>query len=373
MKKMKRRAAMVAFGIFSMLVGMSSFGADSALTNEDIARLTKAGLSAEVIIAKIGSSPTDFDTSVDQLVALGEAGVDNSVIAAMVKSGGRTSATPVADRGSAVSPVSAEAPPHMSPTPAGAEEVARPEVLPGSTFRDRLSAGGEGPSMVVIPAGRFRMGCVSGLDCSHIAMPVHVVTIPAAFALSVHEVTFDDYDRFTYPNKVDDEGWGRGSRPVINVSWDDAKEYVAWLSSRTGAEYRLPSESEWEYAARAGSSTQYSWGNGIGRNRANCRHDRCGDQWEYTAPVGSFAPNGFGLFDMHGNVWEWVEDCWNRSYAGAPTDGSAWLRGDCGERVLRGGSWYSGPRVLRAALRSRDAAGNRSVTFGFRVARTLTP
>ena len=165
------------------------------------------------------------------------------------------------------------------------------------------------------------------------------MTIPAPFALSTHEVTFEDYDRFTHPNEVNDQGWGRGRRPVINVSWDEAKDYVEWLSSETGATYRLPSEAEWEYAARAGTANKYSWGNEIGANRANCQNDHCGDQWKRTAPVGSFPPNGFGLYDMHGNVWEWVEDCWNGSYAGAPADGDAWRSGDCAKRVLRGGSW----------------------------------
>ena len=225
----------------------------------------------------------------------------------------------------------------------------------------------------MIPAGRFRMGCLSNDGaCRDDEKPVREVVI-ASFALSTHEVTFEDYDRFTYPNKVDDEGWGRGRRPVINVSWDDAKEYVAWLSGETGESYRLPSESEWEYAARAGTGTKYSWGNEIGGDRANC--DGCGSRWddERTAPVGSFARNGFGLYDMHGNVWEWVEDCWNASYAGAPSDGGAWRGGDCAKRVLRGGSWVDDPRNLRAANRSRYTTGNRDYIFGFRVARTLTP
>ena len=215
----------------------------------------------------------------------------------------------------------------------------------GTVIRDFLGSGGRGPEMVVIPAGRFRMGCLSNDDaCYGDEMPVHDVTIPVPFALSAHEVTFEDYDRFTHPNEADDAGWGRGARPVINVSWDEAKDYVEWLSSETGATYRLPSEAEWEYAARAGSATKYSWGNEIGANRANCDNDHCGDQWKHTAPVGSFPPNGFGLYDMHGNVWEWVEDCWNGSYAGAPSDGVAWVSGDCAERVLRGGSWVSDPR-----------------------------
>ena len=253
-------------------------------------------------------------------------------------------------------------------------ERAAPQWSPGERFRDCPSC----PEMVVIPSGRFRMGCVSGLDCEDDEMPVHEVTIPAAFALGRHEVTFAEWDACVSGggcggHRPNDAGWGRGSRPVMNVSWDDAKEYVAWLSSRTGAEYRLPSESEWEYAARAGTATKYGWGNDIGANRANCLGDHCGDQWEYTAPAGSFAPNGFGLFDMHGNVVEWVEDCSNGSYAGAPTDGSAWVRGDCAVRVLRGGSWFNFPWDLRAADRGRIATGDRYGNYGFRVARTLAP
>ena len=204
--------------------------------------------------------------------------------------------------------------------------------------------------------------------------PVHEVTIAQPFALSVYEVTFEDYDRFTYPNKVSDEGRGRGRRPVINVSWDDAQEYVAWLSAQTGAQYRLPSESEWEYAVRAGTTTKYSWGNEIGINRAHC-HD-CGSQWDDAsrmAPVGSFRANGFGLYDMHGNVMEWVADCHNRSYSGAPSDGSAWLRGDCDSRALRGGSAGHNPRNLRAAYRFWSTTDVRSLIIGFRVARTLAP
>ena len=244
----------------------------------------------------------------------------------------------------------------------------------GTVIRDFLGSGGRGPEMVVIPAGRFRMGCLSNDDaCSGDEKPVHDVTIPAPFALSVHEVTFEDYDRFMPQNEVNDQGWGRGRRPVIDVSWDQAQDYVEWLSLETGATYRLPSEAEWEYAARAGSATKYSWGNEIGANRANCDNDHCGDQWKHTAPVGSFPPNGFGLYDMHGNVREWVEDCWNGSYAGAPSDGVAWVSGDCAERVLRGGSWFSDPRDLRAANRYRYPSGHRFDNVGFRVARTLTP
>ena len=175
------------------------------------------------------------------------------------------------------------------------------------------------------------MGCVSGRDCEDDERPVHTVRVER-FELSKYEVTFEEYDRFTAATgraRADDEGWGRGRCPVINVTWDDAVAYTQWLSQQTGERYRLPSEAEWEYAARAGTSTAYSWGNEIGRNRANCYG--CGSRWDgrQTAPVGSLSPNGWGLHDMHGNVWEWVQDCWNESYRGAPT-GRFWV----GEREL---------------------------------------
>ncbi len=176
------------------------------------------------------------------------------------------------------------------------------------------------PEMVVIPAGRFRMGCLSGARAMmDYAKPVHEVTIES-FALSKYEVTFAEYDRFTAATGRDrawDRGWGRGRRPVIYVSWEDAVAYTEWLSAHTGERYRLPSEAEWEYAARAGSGTVYSWGDEIG-NGAGPIADGCGSQWDNkkTAPVGSFGANAWGLHDMHGNLWEWVQDCWHDNYRG---------------------------------------------------------
>ena len=258
-------------------------------------------------------------------------------------------------------------------------------VLPlGVSFTDELSSGVEGPEMVVIPAGRFRMGCVSDQECSGYDLPVHEVTIPQAFAVSKYEVTFEDWDRCVTEGgcggyRPDDQGWGRAIHPAIGVSWVDAQMYVRWLSGQANAEYRLLSEAEWEYVARAGSQTAYSWGNHIGVDRANCGNlweiidlGTCGDRWENLAPVGSFEPNAFGVHDMHGNVWEWVEDCVNQRYASAPTDGNAWQSGDCTLRVLRGGSWFHSPRYLRSADRGWNTAGYRSSNIGFRVARTLT-
>ena len=220
--------------------------------------------------------------------------------------------------------------------------------------------------MVVIPAGRFMMGCVSGQGCSDREKPVHEVVIAQPFAMSKYEITFEDYDRFIHPNKVgkvDDEGWGRGNRPVINVSWFDADEYADWLSAQTGKRYRLPSEAEWEYAARAGSTTKYSWGNDIGHNRANCDNKYCGDQWKYTAPVGSFSANAWGLHDMHGNVLEWVQDRWNDSYAGDS--------GDYIWRVVRGGSWFYDPWGLRAAYRFGSKIHSVRKSQGFRLVQDL--
>ena len=160
--------------------------------------------------------------------------------------------------------------------------------------------------------------------------------------------------------------------PVEQVSWDDVQDFIGRLNAVAGeARYRLPTEAEWEYAARAGTTTAYSWGSELGRNRANC--DGCGSRWDddRTAPVGSFGANAWGLHDMHGNVWEWVQDCWNTNYQGAPTDGLAWESGNCGLRVVRGGSWSNTPIHLRAANRARDPTGSRDPLAGFRVARTL--
>ena len=237
---------------------------------------------------------------------------------------------------------------------------------PGTVFRDCPTC----PEMVVIPAGRFRMGCVSGRDCQNGLRPVHEVQV-SSFALGVYEVTFEEYERFARATGRD-RGWGRGRHPVINVSREDAQAYAAWLSRETGEAYRLPSESEWEYAARAGSTTRYSWGQDIGRNQANC--DGCGSRWddEGPAPAGSFAANAWGLHDMHGNVGEWMEDCWHDNYAGAPRDGSAWTSGgDCARGVLRGGSWGHRPALLRSANRNVLDAGFRALNNGFRVSRTL--
>ncbi len=217
----------------------------------------------------------------------------------------------------------------------------------GRVFRDKLGDGGQGPAMVVIPAWKLRIGGKGKSES-----PVHTVTIERPFAIGVYALTFEEYDRFVWDanhDLPDDRGWGRKRRPVIEVSWDDAMAYVKWLSAQTGKKYRLPTEAEWEYAARGeGPRTTYWWGNAVGKGQANCQG--CGSKWEGegTAPVGSFKPNPFGLYDTAGNVWEWVRDCWNGNYTGAPSDASAWLSGDCDSRVIRGGSWDSQPHRMRA-------------------------
>jgi len=229
--------------------------------------------------------------------------------------------------------------------------------------------------MVVVPSGSFRMESLLRVLVNESRIYRVRVRIDYRFAVGVYEVTFAEWDACVDAGGCgsripDDEGWGRGNRPVMNVSWDDAQSYVRWLSARTGKTYRLLSESEWEYVARAGTETVYSWGDSIGVNLANC--DGCGSQWDdkMTAPVGSFPPNGWGVHDMHGNVWEWVQDC-KSDYRGAPADGSAWESEDCIPRVVRGGSWYLVPWHMRSVYRGWYATEYRNNDLGFRIARDL--
>jgi formylglycine-generating enzyme required for sulfatase activity len=234
------------------------------------------------------------------------------------------------------------------------------------------------PEMVVVPAGEFMMGSPeTEKDRSDDEGPQHKVRIPKPFAVARFELTFDEWDACAAHGNCDPHvstgGWGRGRQPVINVSWDAAQRYVEWLSRVTGQSYRLLTEAEWEYAARARTTTAYYWGDRIGKKNANC--DGCSSQWDskQPAPVGSFVANAFGLYDMAGNVWQWVQDCYHGDYNGAPRDGSAWTSRDCSRRVLRGGSWGNIPRVLRSANRNWDSSVDRGNSFGFRVGRTLTP
>ena len=243
----------------------------------------------------------------------------------------------------------------------------------GDVFRDCADC----PEMVVVQGGSYMMGSPTDEPGRwKDEGPRHRVTIGRPFAVGRYEVTFAEWDACRRAggctHAPNDEGWGRGNRPAIHVSWKDAQEYVGWLSQKTGRTYRLLSESEWEYAARAKTDSPYYWGAEAGEGRANC--GRCGGRWggEKTAPAGSFAPNGFGLFDMAGNVWEWVEDCGHRDYSGAPSDGGAWLKpGDCRLRMLRGGSWDDAVVRVRSAIRYWEFADTRRDVIGFRVAGTL--
>ena len=260
--------------------------------------------------------------------------------------------------------------------PAVAQTAAVPE--PGELFRDCPDC----PEMVVVPAGEFDMG---GKDSPYEG-PQHRVTIAKPFAIERRETSFAEWDACVSDGKCkhrpDDRGWGRGDQPVIDVSWEDAKAFVLWLTQKTGRNYRLPSEAEWEYAARANSKTRYhfgddeaklcEFGNGADRTSAflwgnHLCSDNVGVQ---TAEVGRYRPNSFGVHDMIGNASEWVMDCSNANYVDAPVDGTAWMSGDCQKRVIRGGSWDSGPKDLRSATRGAYPMQGKD-NIGFRIARDI--
>jgi formylglycine-generating enzyme required for sulfatase activity len=242
------------------------------------------------------------------------------------------------------------------------------------------------PEMVVVPSGDFTMGSRSYEPRRHSDEDQARVSIAAPFAVGKFAVTFDEWDACVADGgcngyKPGDQGWGRAKRPVINVNWDDAKAYAEWLSRKTGKTYRLLSEAEREYVTRAGTTTPFWWGSSITPKQAN--YDGSADPYkageskgEYrqrTVPVDSFEANVWGLYNVHGNVWEWTEDCWNDSNSGNPGDGRPRTTGDCSRRVVRGGSWYVDPHNLRSAYRGSRIAVDRNSNIGFRVARTLTP
>jgi formylglycine-generating enzyme required for sulfatase activity len=239
--------------------------------------------------------------------------------------------------------------------------------LPGELFRDCSDC----PELVIVPSGEFDMGSAA----KPTEQPVHHVSISKNFTIGRRDVTFAEWDRcvaqFGCKFNPPDQGWGRGDRPVTNVSWDDAKEFVAWLSKMTGKSYRLPTEAEWEYAARGGSTTTYWWGKDIGTGHAQCAECGGGSENGKTVPSGSFRPNAFGLYDTAGNAAEWVEDCWNPTYRRAPNDGSAWTNGDCSLRVLRGGSFADKAVAVRSSARFRYDEDVRYHANGFLVARDL--
>lgn len=245
------------------------------------------------------------------------------------------------------------------------------KVVDDNAKTAEISATSIEPALIKIPAGRFDMGCDSDQSNAD-ERPVHSVNI-STFYLSKTVVTFEQYDAYVASgdcNHVpDDEGWGRGDRPVINVSFDDVQNYIQWLNKQTGQSYRLPSEAEWEYAARAGSKTEYSWGNELGTNKTNGGDS--GSKWsgKQTAPVGSFEANAFGLQDMHGNVWEWVQDWYGAdAYSNSATNDPKGLSSGR-YRVLRGGGWDFTARNLRSANRSNNPPGSRYYSLGFRLVR----
>ena len=240
---------------------------------------------------------------------------------------------------------------------------------PLSCFIDDLSSGGKAPEMVVIPAGDFQMSSTHHDD----EQPIHQVNIDEAFAIGKYQVTFDDYDRYceaTNNNKPDDQGWGRGKQPVINVSWKEAVAYCQWLSEQTKRHYVLPSEAQWEYAARSGSTADYCFGDNEAELKNYAWYDDNSNS--QTHPVGEKKPNVWGLYDVHGNVWEWCQDRWHDDYKQAPIDGSAWEKGNNKSRLLRGGSWYGLTNNCRAACRVYYV-GNRGNGIGFRVSCVVAP
>ena len=258
---------------------------------------------------------------------------------------------------------------------AGAQ-VADENWKPGKIFKDCKSC----PEMITVPRGMYIMG-LGGKK--HHGPPTRVI-IDKAFAIGRYEVTFTEWfacvSEQGCQHQPDDHKWGANRRPVINITWTQAKNFIRWLRLKTGHKYRLPSEAEWEYSARAGTTTQFWWGDDPGNNMANCRdceskiccsakkHSCCSKS---TRPVGSFPANQFGLYDTAGNVFEWTEDCWNKSHLNRPKTSNSRTRGDCSHRVIRGGSFYYFSRVARSHYRAKNPPDVKSYWLGFRVVREL--
>ena len=271
------------------------------------------------------------------------------------------------------------APAHAPLARALSSPAARPKkAQPGASFRDCETC----PVMMVIPAGSFLMGSPPTENGRYPREgPQHLVTIGRTFAAGKYEVTFDEWGACVQEGgckyNPGDNGWSRGRRPVIDVSWDDAKVYVAWLSRKTGKTYRLLSEAEWEYAARGATTSEFHTGNTISAQQANYQSgvsyggSPVTEGRGFSVVVGSYPPNAYGLHDVHGNVWEWVEDCRNPNYSGAPTDGSPWTKGDCSMRILRGGAWDVEPVYIRSASRYWNYVSDRLIYHGLRVASDL--
>ncbi|MEW9581870.1 SUMF1/EgtB/PvdO family nonheme iron enzyme [Paraburkholderia sp. DGU8] len=289
-------------------------------------------------------------------------------------------AAPASAPGNAPAPEHARTAP--TPTPAAAPATTAPATPPAAAVAQKPPAA-HGPSagesrdcaicpiMVPVPAGSFMMG--NGADDPS-EKPVHHVSIGAPFAIGKYEVTVEQWNACVAANacqKLTPESNANKAAPARDLSWDDAQQYVKWLSKATGKPYRLPTEAEWEYADRAGTTTAYWWGDQMRKGSANCKD--CGEPWhkEGPEPVGSFTPNPLGLYDMNGSVWEWTADCWHNNYQGAPVDGHAWDSPGCDMRVIRGGSWREGSGYMLTATRFKYSAGVRQSQDGFRVVKEL--
>lgn len=356
--------------------------------------------------------PVLKDGAVVAMITAAERGsgraVPASVLGEMLK-GWRINLADGAVTSSAPKPPAPDMPAAQPSSPVETGPQSAPDAtVPSETFRDCPDC----PEMVVVPAGRFRMGSpATEAGRNRNEGDRHEVVIPAPFAVGKYEITRGQFSEFVRAtgHEMSKGCWAFNSRatawlrdsgrswlepgftqtdqhPVVCVSWEDARAYVKWLSGKTGKHYRLLTEAEWEYATRANTVTARYWRDPVQQacefaNVADQQAKRqypgwsafdCDDRFAETAPVGSYKPNGFGLHDMLGNVWEWVEDCWNESYAGAPNDGSAWLSGNCTKRVLRGGSWSNTSEILRSAFRNGHVTANRNYfNNGFRIAMTL--
>ena len=351
-----------------------SSGPNSLFVGELIKELRVPNLTAEEVFnrARIGVSrasnneqvPWVASSLVDEFYFGSPRPVATAPSAAPAPAPARTP-TPAPAPSAAPTPAPAPAPAATATAPSATSSPSAAGAKPGDVFRDCQGC----VEMLVVPGGSFEMGSTTEYE-----NPPHRVTIPKAFAIGRHEVTFDQWDACVADggckHRPDDREWGRGDRPVINVSWLDAKAFVAWLSQKTGQTYRLPSEAEWEYAARGGTNSPYWWGRDAGSRQANCRECNTGAS-QQTSAVGSYKANPFGLYDTAGNAAEWVEDCWNDNYRGAPQNGSPWLTGQCRLRVLRGGAFDSAAKYLRSTARFRYDFDVRFPANGFRVVREL--
>ncbi|MBP0621849.1 formylglycine-generating enzyme family protein [Cupriavidus sp. LEh25] len=288
-------------------------------------------------------------------------------------SGGQVSRAPAASAPAAArsAPAPAPAPPSAAAPKAGTAAVGSVSVAPPPARAGEIRDCPACPVLIALPAGSFIMGS-SASDPAE--KPPHHVTIGQPFAIGRFEVTVEQWNACVDAGgcqRVPTVAESAKNSPVRDVSWDDAQQYVEWLSKTTGKAYRLPTESEWEYAARGGTTSAFWWGDQMRKGNANCKE--CGDPWsnDAPAPVGSFGANPWGLHDVNGSVWEWVADCWHSSYKGAPADGRAWNENACGTRVIRGGSWREGASYMVSSTRFKYSPSVRQSQNGFRVARDM--